>query len=87
LQFHQHFTRTFFVQKQIEQLFSSKVWLCKFLVTKYRQKCARKMLMKLTTEGNFTNILQAAFVLFLFEQKISNTNCKLKAHKSFAKLF
>jgi len=29
-QFHQHFLRAFFVQKQIEQLFSGDVWLCKF---------------------------------------------------------
>jgi len=39
-----------FVQKQIEQLFSSYIWLCIFWRKNIGAKCARKMLMKLTPE-------------------------------------
>jgi len=38
-------------------------------------KAVRKMLMKLTHVVNFTNILQTAFVLKLFYQKITKPNC------------
>jgi len=34
-QFHQCFTRAFFVQNQNEKLLSRFVWLCKFLAPKY----------------------------------------------------
>jgi len=40
-QFHHHFTREFFVQKQIEQLFSNYVQLCNFLAPKFCTKNAR----------------------------------------------
>ncbi len=38
-QFHQHFTKAFFVRKQIEPFFSNFVWLCNFLAQKARVKC------------------------------------------------
>jgi len=50
-QFHQHFRPAFFIREQIEQLFSNYIWLCNFLASKYWQKIARKMLMKLTQNG------------------------------------
>jgi len=37
------------------------VWLCNFLAKNISAKAARKMLMKLTTGVDFTNILSAAF--------------------------
>ncbi len=47
-QFQQHFTHAFFVQKKIEQLFSSNVWLCNFWRKDIRAKGSHNMLMKLT---------------------------------------
>jgi len=45
--------------------------------------------MKLTTEVNFTNMLQVAFVLILFCQKITNPHCKLRkaAQKTFVQKY
>ncbi len=60
-QFDQHFIRTIFVQKQIEQLFFNYVPLCNFLTPNYWQKCDHKMLMKLTPGVNFINVPHAAF--------------------------
>jgi len=47
-QFHQNFTRIYFIQKRIEQLFSSSIWLCNFWHQNIDKKVACKMLMKLT---------------------------------------
>ncbi len=47
-QFHQRFTSSVFVRKQIEQLLSSYVWLCNFWRQNFVQKTRALMLMKLT---------------------------------------
>jgi len=44
------FTLASFIRKRNAQLFSSYVWLCNFLAKGYRQKRARKMLMKMSPE-------------------------------------
>ncbi len=46
-QFHQHFMRAFFVRKQIEQLFSSYIWLCNFWHQNFVRKITHKTLIKL----------------------------------------
>jgi len=45
-QFHQHFTRAFFIREQISKLFSNYICLCNFATRISYEKCASKMLMK-----------------------------------------
>jgi hypothetical protein len=71
--FHQHFTRKFFVRKQIEQLFSSYVWLCNFLAQKYRRK--------LTLVVNFTNMITRSF--YMCECSVT----QLLFHQYYAELY
>jgi len=40
------------------------------------KKAANKMMMRLTPEVKFANILQAAFAPISFQQKFLNPNCK-----------
>ncbi len=58
-QFHQHYTRAFFVRTSFRQLFSSYKYVEKRRLYK---KCVRKMLIKLTRGLFFNNILKAAFL-------------------------
>jgi len=48
-QFHQHFTRAFFVQMCFAQFFFLFILALHFLAKEYQQKSVPKMLMKLTT--------------------------------------
>jgi hypothetical protein len=48
-QFHQHFTRAFFVKKICTQLFCTYILRLIFLAKEFWRKCTDKMLAKLTT--------------------------------------
>jgi hypothetical protein len=61
-QFHQRFSRAFFVRMSFRQLFSSYVWLGAKILYK---KCARLMLMKLTIGCKYSNRLGGQKVLLL----------------------
>jgi len=58
------------------------LWLLNFLPKNISAKAAHKMLMKLTSGVNFTNILQANFLKFFW---IKNIGAKA-AHKMLVKL-
>jgi len=60
-QFHQCFTRTFFLQNFGAKKFQTKTQLWKFLLQNFVQKCAIKTLMKLTPGVNFINIFTRSF--------------------------
>jgi hypothetical protein len=59
-QFHQHFTHTFLIRKQIVQLFSSKFGFVIFGTKISNKKCADKTLMKLTPVDDLKRAKQAA---------------------------
>jgi hypothetical protein len=48
------------------------------LLGSMRKKAANKMMMRLTPEVKFANILQAAFAPISFQQNFLNPNCKKK---------
>ncbi len=57
-QFHQQFTSNFYIYKiHLHNCYVKTVWVCKFLAKVYQQYC--KILVKLTTGNNFTNIFWA----------------------------
>ena len=60
-QYHQHITRSFYVQNSFPKLFLnfSLVWY--FLLKEYKWKAACKMLVKLITGVDFAYILQTVF--------------------------
>jgi len=78
-QFHQHFTRPFFVQKFFQSQTLSREKQQKKLLY---EKCARKMLMKMTTSDEIVQFLHNFWVFNDFAAHLKKFNGKLTGRET-----